>query len=200
MAHPIRHLRTVLRHRHAVIRHCRRAGIFRQGLLHDLSKFSPTEFIPGAKYYTGTRSPNEGERADLGYSRAWLHHKGRNRHHFEYWRDIDPVTHRYTPVEMPVRYAAEMFCDRVAASKVYRGDAYTDGDPLAYYLRGNAKSSMHENTAALLERWLTALAEEGEGAAFALVKADVRAAKKHPSPAKPEISPTDTDTRKEEKR
>ena len=51
--HPIAHLKTVLRHRHQVMLHCIRAGIPVQGLLHDLSKFSPTEFIPGALYYQG---------------------------------------------------------------------------------------------------------------------------------------------------
>ena len=81
--HPIRHFRTITRHRHKVIANCFRAGIGWQGLFHDLSKYSPTEFWPGARYYQGTRSPNEIEREKYGYSPAWLHHKGRNRHHFE---------------------------------------------------------------------------------------------------------------------
>ncbi|MBQ1815356.1 MAG: catalase, partial [Ruminococcus sp.] len=78
MAHPIKHFITITKHRHTVIVHCKKAGILWQGLRHDLSKYSPTEFIPGAKYYQGTRSPNELERELLGYSRAWMHHKGRN--------------------------------------------------------------------------------------------------------------------------
>ena len=82
MAHPIKHFRTITRHRHAVIRNCFKAGIGWQGLFHDLSKYTPTEFIPGAKYYLGTRSPNEEERRLFGFSRAWLHHKGRNKHHY----------------------------------------------------------------------------------------------------------------------
>ena len=80
----IGHFRVITRHRHAVIRNCRRAGILWQGLRHDLSKYSPSEFIPGARYFVGTRSPNELEREAKGYSAAWLHHKGRNKHHFEY--------------------------------------------------------------------------------------------------------------------
>ena len=92
------HLRTITKHRHMVIKHCKKAGILWQGLRHDLSKYSPTEFIPGVKYYTGTKSPNEGERIDKGYSVAWLHHKGRNKHHFEYWMDYSNVTHRNDPV------------------------------------------------------------------------------------------------------
>lgn len=74
------------------------------------------------KYFQGTRSPNEAERELNGYSLAWMHHKGRNRHHFEYWIDVDPVEKIYKPVKMPLRFLAEMFCDRVAASKIYRGE------------------------------------------------------------------------------
>ena len=48
------HLRTINRHRHKVIAHCAKAGILWQGLRHDLSKYSPTEFIPGVKYFQGT--------------------------------------------------------------------------------------------------------------------------------------------------
>ena len=106
------HLRTINRHRHKVIAHCAKAGILWQGLRHDLSKYSPTEFIPGVKYFQGTRSPNEAERELNGYSLAWMHHKGRNRHHFEYWIDVDPVEKIYKPVKMPLRFLAEMFCDR----------------------------------------------------------------------------------------
>ena len=80
MARSFAHFCTVTKHRHCVIAHCFRAGIGWQGLFHDLSKYSPTEFLPGARYYQGTRSPTERERELFGYSAAWMHHKGRNRH------------------------------------------------------------------------------------------------------------------------
>ena len=86
--HPVKHFRTITKHRHKVIAHCFKAGLGFRGLFHDLSKYSPAEFIPGAKYYAGTRSPNITERELYGYSSAWLHHKGRNKHHFEYWTDF----------------------------------------------------------------------------------------------------------------
>ena len=164
--HPFRHFVTITRHRHRVIAHCFRAGIGWQGLFHDLSKYSPCEFWTGARYYIGTRSPNEGEREAKGYSAAWLHHKGRNKHHFEYWRDVDPETRLYAPVRMPLRYMKEMFCDRVAASKIYQGKNYTDEHPLLYFRRGNARREMHPETADLLESWLLMLAEQGERAVF----------------------------------
>lgn len=170
MGHPIKHFLTITKHRHAVIRHCWKAGIFWQGLCHDLSKYTPTEFIPGARYYTGTKSPNEGEREAHGYSMAWIHHKGRNRHHFEYWTDYDPVTRLVEPVKMPLRFVIEMFCDRVAASKIYQGANYSNRHPLAYFLHAKARRKIHPETSALLEELLTILAEQGEDAAFSYIR------------------------------
>ena len=164
------HFSTITKHRHKVIVHCFRAGIGWQGLFHDLSKYSPTEFIPGVKYYQGTRSPNEREREVFGYSAAWMHHKGRNRHHFEYWNDINPATKMYESVPMPMRFVKEMFCDRVAASKIYQGKNYTDEHPLSYFRRGNARKKMHPDTADLLEGWLVMLSEKGEKETFAYIK------------------------------
>ena len=140
MGSVVKHFMTITRHRHQVIKNCYKAGILMQGLLHDLSKYSPSEFFVGAKYYQGNRSPNEAEREAYGYSKAWMHHKGRNRHHFEYWTDYDPKTKELTPVEMPLKYVKEMFCDRVAASKIYLGDKYTDEAPINYFLKGFEKT------------------------------------------------------------
>ena len=168
--HPIRHYSTITRHRHTVIRHCFKAGIGFQGLFHDLSKYGPTEFWTGARYYQGTRSPNAAEREEKGYSAAWLHHKGRNRHHFEYWRDFSETYHQNLPVKMPLRYVMEMFCDRVAASKIYQGKNYTDAHPLAYFRRGPDRREMHPETAALLIFLLTKLSNEGEDAVFAYLR------------------------------
>lgn len=170
MWHLIKHFCTITKHRHKVICHCYKCGIFWQGLRHDLSKYSPTEFFAGAKYYLGDRSPTEAERRAIGYSKAWMHHKGRNRHHFEYWTDYNNATHKLEPVEMPLDFVKEMFCDRVAAGKIYLGDGYTNNNPIEYFERGNAKKSMHPNTAKLLESWLKMLQEEGEKKTFAYIK------------------------------
>ena len=173
--HILKHFCTVTRHRHRVFVHCVRVGIGWQGLLHDLSKYSPAEFWVGARHYQGHRSPNEEERHLYGYSRAWMHHKGRNRHHYEYWTDYHPETKRLEPVKMPIRYVAEMFCDRVAASKIYQGDKYTDDHPLAYFLSAKPRRRIHPATSDLLEGWLTMLAREGEDATFAHIRKMVKA-------------------------
>lgn len=166
----IGHFKTITRHRHTVIAHSRLAGILFQGLRHDLSKYSPTEFIPGARFYSGDRSPNEEERALYGYSAAWLHHKGRNRHHFEYWSDYNVKTKEFGPVPMPPKYIAEMFCDRVAASKIYQGKKYTDKHPLEYFMRSKGRRPIDPNTSDMIEGLLRTLAEDGEDAAFAAVR------------------------------
>lgn len=147
-----------------------RAGIPWRGLVHDLSKFSPAEFIPGVKYYTGVRSPNEGEREANGHSLAWMHHKGRNRHHFEYWQDYNLKTRNVEPVKMPVKYVKEMFCDRVAASKTYHKNEYTDSEPLKYYNLKKNHRDIHPETAALLSELLEMLSEKGEKETFAFMR------------------------------
>ncbi len=167
------HFLTVTQHRLEVCRNCFRVGLYRQGLVHDLSKYSPAEFLVGARYYTGSESPNNGERRVLGYSSAWLHHKGRNRHHYEYWLDYPAVRGKspcYVPVKMPGRYVVEMFCDRVAASKTYHGSAYRDSDPISYYRKGQTAAFLHPDTAALLEKLLIMLEEKGEDRTFRYIR------------------------------
>ena len=168
------HLRTVIRHKELVMIGCFRVGLYRQGLMHDLSKFAPTEFLVGARYFQGHRSPNNAEREDIGYSSSWLHHKGRNRHHFEYWVDYNlrgkDGESPLVPVKMPGRFVVEMLMDRIAASKVYLGDAYTDKSPLGYFDGGRARKFMHPETAALLEKLLRMLAEKGEDYTFSYIR------------------------------
>ena len=166
----IHHFKTITKHRHKVIYHCFKAGIGFQGLFHDLSKYSPTEIVEGIRYYQGTRSPNERARELNGYSLAWMHHKGRNKHHFEYWTDYSNVTHQLEPVEMPLRYVVEMFCDRVAASKIYGRDKYNDSYALNYYLGKEHTRKIHPNTAKLIKELLTLLSEKGEDYTFNYIK------------------------------
>ena len=165
------HLRTVSRHRRLVVVHCAKAGILWQGLVHDLSKYSLTELRQGARYFDGTHSPTEDERRENGYSLAWMHHKGRNRHHWEYWTDYSVAHGKYMAVPMPKKYLAEMLCDRVAASKIYKGEAYTDDAPLAYLMGGKMRDSMHPDTLDTLIRFLSQLRDEGEEAMFASIRA-----------------------------
>lgn len=164
------HFLTITRHRHAVMTHCFRAGIPFRGIVHDLSKYSPEEFLPGVRYYQGIRSPHEGEREALGYSGAWMHHKGKNKHHFEYWTDYDPKTKQIRPIKMPLIYVKEMFCDRVAASKIYMKEKYCDSSPLEYFMLAKGKRVIHPETSDLLEKLLTMLKYFGERHTFEYIR------------------------------
>ena len=170
-----KHFKTVTYHRYLVMKGCFKVGLYKQGLLHDLSKYSPSEFLVGAKYYQGNRSPNNAEREAIGYSSAWLHHKGRNRHHSEYWIDYSTkeIAGGMAPAPMPVKYVAEMLMDRIAACKVYNGAQYTDAAPLAYYSKGRENAFIHPQTKELLERLLNMLAEKGENETFSYIRREL---------------------------
>ncbi len=165
------HFKTITEHKLLVMGNCFRVGLYRQGLLHDLSKYSREEFWTGVKYYQGNRSPNAAEREIFGFSKAWLHHKGRNKHHFEYWIDFSAnkedglVGHK-----MPLNYVAEMVMDRIAACRIYKGKAYTDRSPLEYYERESRFIVIHPETRALLEKLLNMLAKKGERRTFAYIR------------------------------
>lgn len=117
----IGHLHTIRLHRKWVRYYCRLAGIRWRGWKHDLSKYSPTEFFESARYWTGNTSPITEAKLAQGYSRAWLHHRGRNSHHWAYWADNFSEGMIVHP--MPMNDFVEMVCDFIAA-----GIAYSSGD------------------------------------------------------------------------
>ena len=174
------HFKTVTTHRWIVMKGCFAMGLIRQGLTHDLSKYSPTEFWNGARHYQGDRSPNAREREMKGYSEAWMHHKGRNRHHYEYWTDMDKATGRYESVHMPRRYLAEMVADRVAACKVYEGENYTPGSALAYLERSRERNLINSQTRQELAYLLTMLRDEGERKTFRYIRTQILKGKPFP--------------------
>lgn len=171
------HFKTITHHKILVMKGCFAVGLYWQGILHDLSKYMPSEFRVGVRYYQGTRSPNNAEREEIGYSSAWLHHKGRNKHHYEYWIDYNSRGmfdgEVLLPAKMPTRYMVEMVMDRIAASKNYLKDKYTDASPLAYLDSAKDISLIHEDTYRQLHRLLEMLAEKGEAYTFAYIRRKV---------------------------
>ncbi len=171
----IRHFFVITKHRHLVMLYCFKSGLYKQGLLHDLSKYSFSEFIPSVKYYAyGKYSPNENERNEKGYSSAWLHHKGRNKHHCEYWFDFVKSENKYMPVKMPNRYIAESVCDRIAASKNYNRKNFKRQMVLDYFLREENHLVMHEETKKVMKNLLTLYVENGEKYIFKYLKKNMR--------------------------
>lgn len=166
------HLKTINHHKWLVTRGCIQVGLIRQGLAHDLSKYSPVEFWSGVRYYQGgTRSPINREKEVIGYSKGWLHHKGRNRHHFEYWIDYAPnPAEGIIGTKMPKRFLAEMAIDRISASKNYMKEQYTQKSSWEYYEKGKNHYIMHPESRFLLEYLLQMVAEKGEAETFSYMR------------------------------
>lgn len=168
-----KHFKTITKHKILVAQGCFKVGLYWQGLTHDLSKYSPTEFFNGVHYFQGYRSPISAEREEKGYSEAWMHHKGRNKHHYEYWTDMNLEIKQYESRPMPRKYLVEMVMDRRAASMTYRGKEYTDAFPLEYQLTSKDRPLMNEQTCRELEYILTMLRDKGEKATFRYLKHEV---------------------------
>ncbi len=134
------HFKLITKHKWIVFKLCSKVGLIWRGLVHDLSKYSPTEFFESSKYYVGHKSPIQVARQERVYSAAWLHHKGRNKHHEEYWYDFN------APVKAPVipyKYTVEMLCDNLAAGIVYKGKDFTNDYPLWYWKNIKNKDVFH---------------------------------------------------------
>lgn len=162
------HLSTINAHKALVTKLCFRCTLYKQGLLHDLSKYSPCELKTGYRYYQGYRSPIEAQKEKEGYSMSWLHHKGRNPHHWEYW--LDGSAEGIAPVAMPFNYVAEMFCDRVAASMIYQKEKYTDSSAYDYYMNYRDRMMIHPESDRQIVYLLTYLKEHGLDAAIDRIK------------------------------
>lgn len=155
----IKHFNLITHHKWIVFRLCCKIGIPWRGFVHDLSKYSPTEFKEGIDYYVGTHSPITEAKFDKGYSTAWLHHKGRNKHHVEYW--VDHYAPVVTPI-MPYKYAAEMICDKLSASIVYEGKNWTKESELAYWEQKEKNTNeMNPKIRNFVTAVMTEVAEDG---------------------------------------
>ena len=153
-----KHLHTINTHRLKVFYLCCKVGIPIQGLLHDLSKYSPIEFWEGVKYYQGYYSPIHNCKKENGYSKAWLHHKGRNKHHYEYWYDYEAPM-KNPP--MPFKYFLEMICDTLAAGMTYQGKDWTKEYQLSYWNKTKDRVCMDESQKIALERVYKEIADKG---------------------------------------
>lgn len=153
------HLNTINIHRLNVFKLCLKAGIPIRGILHDISKYSPIEFFEGVKYWDGGKhSPTENVKKDKGYSKAWLHHRGRNKHHFEYW--VDLVNPEKSAI-IPYKYLVEMICDQIAAGKTYHPESWNDSNPLNYLKSRKDTKYINPKIYAVLEEFFELMAKEG---------------------------------------
>lgn len=158
--HIFKHLHTVDKHRFLVFVNCVHCGIPFRGFVHDLSKYSPSEFWISARNYTGTRSPIANERKEEhGYSKVFIHHTRKNKHHYEYW--VDVTTGDILLIPMPYPYALECCCDMISASMTYNGKNFTKDKPLAFFELTKDRSMMHSATKAFIKEVLTRYRDSG---------------------------------------
>lgn len=158
----IKHFILITKHKWLVGKLCIKAGQPFRGLMHDWSKYSLIEFWESVHYYDGTRSPINVCWEEKGYSEAWLHHKGRNKHHYEYW--YDPKAPEKMPV-IPYPYVIEMVCDRVAAGIVYEGKNFKQDEPLRFLEKeqkdGEISPFINEKIEKFLMKVFTQMSENG---------------------------------------
>ena len=165
------HFKTITKHKILVGKLCFKVHLYKQGLLHDLSKYTPTEFITGIKYYKGTYSPNSAERNEKGYSTAWLHHKGRNKHHWEYWVDWNSDTGEYELPRIPLKYLQEIYADMIGASKAYNKSNFDVREPYNYF-KNSKTFIVNKEDRLWLEIKLENLAKTYKGAYDLIYKKD----------------------------
>ncbi len=142
----LKHFKVITKHKIEVMKACFKAGLYWQGITHDLSKYSIAEFVNSAKYFQGDSSPIDAEKIAKGYSYVWLHHRGRNPHHWEYW--LDNFSKGTQPVKIPFKYCIEMICDWIGAGKVYSKDKWSIKEPEKFFVSKvkNKEIILHHKT------------------------------------------------------
>lgn len=138
----LKHFITITKHKYYVLIECWKRGLYWQGIVHDLSKYSFTEFCSSARYFQGDGSPIVAERVEKGYSLAWLNHKAKNKHHWQYWTDYKDGELIKCPI--PNKYVEEMVCDMIGASKAYLGGEYNKREPYNYFKKNEKHMLMHK--------------------------------------------------------
>lgn len=153
----LKYLKYVLRHKWYVMKFCFQEGLFWQGLVHDNSKFRPSEFFPYANFFYGKKGSDikrgrdetgyykPTDTGDLAMDFAWLLHQKRNKHHWQFW--ILPEDEGGIKIlEIPERYIREMICD-------WKGAGMAQGTPnvIAWYEKNRNKMTIHPKSRGFLE-------------------------------------------------
>ena len=156
------HFYKICVHKKWVLHYCHNAGITWRGIKHDLSKFSPTEFWESVKYYQGTASPIDAAKKAKGWSKAWMHHKGRNSHHYEYW--VDNHDNGGKPLIMPFKDALELLCDYLGAGRAYMGKKFSYSAEFQWWqAKAQKPLAMHYVTKWFISTTLADFAEFEQG-------------------------------------
>lgn len=138
----IKHFNTVIKHKFLVFKYSCKLGIPFTGLIHDMSKFHPVEFINSVKYYDGKMSPTIVERRSKNnVSDITMHHAFRNKHHWHYY--VDYLPNEFVIARMNYKHSVEYVCDIISASKTYRKKEFKIIDPYDYFKSHSEHYIMH---------------------------------------------------------
>lgn len=140
-------LKRIVIHKFWVAYYCFQLGLYWQGITYDLSKFSLTEIKGALKYWNDFKSSLAYEKELNGYSETFLHHRGHNPHHYEYW--IHSLDEGGVAAEMPRKYALELICDYLAACRTYRGNPKEE---YKWWEEHSPKMKIHRRTKQYLNR------------------------------------------------
>lgn len=133
----IRYVLRVLRHKFWVARYCFKAGLYWRGIIHDLSKFSPSEFGAYARYCA---EDHPSDQVKQEFEKARLHHQKHNSHHYEYWVTDDK------PTLMPLEDVLELVCNYLGAKKSAVVSTFTYTKAFNSWMKKDrleAKTQMH---------------------------------------------------------
>src|SRR5688572_9099157 len=85
------YLKYVLRHKWFVFQECLKLGVpLWIAIVHDWDTFLPDEWLPYARtFYKPDGSKQYVESID--FALAWKQHQHRNKHHWQYWCNVDGI-------------------------------------------------------------------------------------------------------------
>lgn len=150
------YFKQIMLHKKYVFEECAKCGIIWQGIVHDLSKFSRQEFTRSARRYFGKQTQEVKDE----YIEAWMHHKGCNPHHWEYWidyrKDGGIITYK-----IPYNYVVEMVCDWIGAGKAYEKEEWNQSEPLEYYNKVRRGRHFNMDTEELICKFLNCIKNYG---------------------------------------
>lgn len=161
----LKYLNYLLRHKWYVFLESIPEGIIWRGLLHDMSKFFPSQWFPYANYFYGKKGDDITKgRDETGYYKptdtgdkafdfAWLLHQKWNRHHWQWWiLPEDEGGVKILPMTEP--YLKEMICDWIGAGKAQghfspKNDKYFE--TRNWYRKNRNKMQLHPATREWIE-------------------------------------------------
>jgi len=148
------YLKYVIRHKWFVLMASKRIGAsLCLALIHDKSKFRPSEWWPYAETFykpDGSKQYDETEEFNL----AWLLHQNRNPHHWQHWL-LKMDSGDVLAIEMPRRYALEMVADWMGSGRAITGRwEYAE-----WYAKNREKIVLHDNTRKTVE-WILFKSEQ----------------------------------------